>query len=49
MDDVRDLAVRLDEVVQPGDVVLTLGAGDIGRVVRESLTFNRSVPEDAQG
>ncbi len=49
MDDVRDLAIRLDEVVQPGDVVLTLGAGDIGRVVRESLTFNRSVPEDAQG
>jgi UDP-N-acetylmuramate--alanine ligase len=49
MEDVRELAVRLDGVLQPGDVVLTLGAGDIGRVVRECLTFHRSMTEGAQG
>ena len=44
--DVWALAAQLDDVLLPGDVVLTLGAGDIGRVVRECLTFDRSVPED---
>ena len=45
LSDVRALAAQLEGVLLPGDVVLTLGAGDIGRVVRECLTFNRSVPE----
>ena len=35
LEDVFLLPDKLPELVQPGDVVLTLGAGNIGRVARE--------------
>jgi UDP-N-acetylmuramate--alanine ligase len=35
LEDVSLLPDKLPELVQPGDIVLTLGAGNIGRVARE--------------
>ena len=35
LEDISLLPDKLPELVQPGDIVLTLGAGNIGRVARE--------------
>jgi UDP-N-acetylmuramate--alanine ligase len=37
VNDLNDAADRLQSVVQPGDIVLTLGAGDVWKVGRELL------------
>jgi UDP-N-acetylmuramate--alanine ligase len=40
------LPARLDEIAQPGDLVMTLGAGDI-RLAGEGLLARRSAPREA--
>ncbi|MEM7250450.1 MAG: UDP-N-acetylmuramate--L-alanine ligase [Pseudomonadota bacterium] len=41
--DIGSLPSALSDVVQPGDVVLTLGAGDIGRVAPQLANASRSI------